>query len=171
VTGTLSDHFQEIASVRQFAQTWCSVCPNRSKNVSSTRFLVCAPGAWRLVRKPPMLRSGVAVRLKQVLDFAEYYASESPVRLFNPWRGKALLDRKCIVRRTTVLSTTRFPKAVGSGAPNAVRPEFHLKNKTSPNSSPNCAPKGLQIVLFAPPYSVDYIDTPCFTTALLTDRL
>jgi len=37
----------------------------------------------------------------------------------------------------TVLSTTRFPEAVGSGAPNAARPEFHLRSKTLPNSSPN----------------------------------
>jgi hypothetical protein len=86
-------------------------------------------------------------------------------------REKALLVRKCIVRQTTVLSTTRFPKAVGSGAPNAVRPDFHLKSKTSPNSSPNCMPKRLRIVLFAPPYSVEIISFPGFTIPLLTDRL
>src|SRR6202041_3999677 len=32
-------------------------------------------------------------------------------------------------------------------------------------------PKRLRSFLFAPLYSVDYIDTPCFTTRLLTEGL
>lgn len=86
--------------------------------------LTCAPGPRRLVSKPPMLRSGVAVKLTQYLDFAESQAREMPVHLFNPWCEKALLDRKCVVMQKTVLSTTRFPKAVGSGVPTPVRPSF-----------------------------------------------
>jgi hypothetical protein len=43
--------------------------------------------------------------------------------------------------------------------------------KASPNSSPNCAPKGLQFVLSAPVYSIDNIASPGFTTALLTEGL
>src|ERR1700733_14701430 len=40
---------------------------------------------------------------------------------------------------------------------------------SSPNSSPNCAPKGLQFVLSAPLYSIDNIGSPALTTALLTE--
>jgi hypothetical protein len=72
---------------------------------------------------------------------------------------------------TTVLSTTRFSEAVGSGVPNTVRPKFNLRSKTSPNSSPNCLPKRLRIVLFSPPYSFEIISFPGFTIPLLTDRL
>jgi len=76
-----------------------------------------------------------------------------------------------VLPEVSVLSQTRFPEAVGSGAEDDVRPEFILKSKTSPNSSPNCMPKRLQIVLFAPPYSFEIISFPGFTIPLLTDRL
>jgi len=42
---------------------------------------------------------------------------------------------------------------------------------SSPKPSPNCAPKRLQIVLFAPLYSVDNIAAPRLMTALLTEGL
>jgi hypothetical protein len=42
---------------------------------------------------------------------------------------------------------------------------------SSPNSSPNCAPWALQILLCAPLYSVDNIGAPGFMTALLTEGL
>ena len=76
-----------------------------------------------------------------------------------------------VLPEVSVLSQTRFPEAVGSGAEDDVRPEFILKSKTSPNSSPNCMPKRLQIVLFALPYSFEIISFPGFTIPLLTDRL
>ena len=51
----------------------------------------------------------------------------------------------------TVLSTTRFPEAA------------------SPNSSPNCAPQGLQKLLCAPLYSVENMCAPAFTIRLLSE--
>jgi hypothetical protein len=87
-----------------------------------------------------MLRSNFSEELTQFPEFAE---------------SETAPDRSFIASPTTVLSTTRFPKAVGSRRQMPSRPEFHLKRKTSPNSSPNCAPKRLQLVLFAPPYSFE----------------
>jgi hypothetical protein len=114
--------------------------------------------------------------LTQFPDFAEFFPAESEtgeasVHVFNPVTRKIFTRPELHRQATTVLSTIRFPKAVGSGAPNAVRPEFHLKSKTSPNSSPNCLPKRLQIVLFAPPYSFEIISFPGFTIPLLTKGL
>src|ERR1700743_120886 len=67
-----------------------------------------------------------------------------------------------------VLSTTRFPEAVMKTSLRAAT-EYSSREKTSPNSSPNCAPKELQIVLSAPLYSADNKSSPALTTALLTE--
>lgn len=96
---------------------------------------------------------------------------EVPIHVFNLVIRKIFARPEFHRQATTVLSTTRFPKAVGSLAPNAVRPKFHVKSKTSPNSSPNCAPNRLQIVLSAPLYSVENMCTPRFSIRLLTEGL
>jgi hypothetical protein len=60
----------------------------------------------------------------------------------------------------TVWETTLRAKAEGLS---------HLK--TSPNSSPNCAPKGLQIVPLGSAYSTENKRTPDATGRLLTEGL
>ena len=50
---------------------------------------------------------------------------------------------------------------------------FHGQDReqNSPNSSPNCAPQGLQIRLGAPLYSIENKGTPTLTRRLLTEGL
>src|ERR1035438_9433742 len=97
------------------------------RNAFPSHILALAPGPRRLVSKPPMLRSGVAVWLTKFLDSAESYAPRDDSSPLQPGGAKKFYSiGSAIVRQTTVLSTTRFRKAVGSGAPNAVRPELNL---------------------------------------------
>ncbi len=46
-----------------------------------------------------------------------------------------------------------------------------IENRTSSNSSSNCAPQGLQILLCAPLYSVENTCAPAFMNRLLTEGL
>jgi hypothetical protein len=46
-----------------------------------------------------------------------------------------------------------------------------IENRTSPNSSPNCAAQGLQILLCAPLYSIENTCAPAFMNRLLTEGL
>jgi hypothetical protein len=46
-----------------------------------------------------------------------------------------------------------------------------IENRTSPNSSPNCAPQGLQILLRAPLYAIENTWAPAFMNRLLTEGL
>jgi hypothetical protein len=46
-----------------------------------------------------------------------------------------------------------------------------IENRTSPNSSPNCVPQGLQIRPWAPLYSIENKGTPTLTRRLLTEGL
>ena len=92
-------------------------------------------------------------------------------------RGGKLVSSFSARFRCSVLSTTRFPEAVSrmlksvQTKSNAELAECSSRRKTSPNSSPNCAPKVLQLVLSAPLNSIDTIDSPRLTTALLTEGL
>jgi len=84
-----------------------------------------------------------------------------------------LVVRNCAKQGTgelpkSVLSTTRYPETVGRWD---FDPEPNAHLLISPNPSPNCAPKGLQIVLLAPIHSIDNIGAPPFMTALLTEGL
>jgi hypothetical protein len=55
----------------------------------------------------------------------------------------------------------------------SIRPTagYSTHAQTSPNSSPNCAPKGLRNCLSCPLYSVDNTCAPRLMIPLLTDRL
>jgi hypothetical protein len=46
-----------------------------------------------------------------------------------------------------------------------------IENRTSPNSSPNCVPHGLQIRPWAPLYSIENKRTRTLTRRLLTEAL
>lgn len=118
-----------------------------------------------------MLRSDFAEGLTQFPDFAEFPAEfetgEAPVHVFNPVTRK-IFTRPELHRRANNRSVHDQVSKSGWVRGAKCRPTgISSQEETSPNSSPNCAPKRLQIVLFAPLYSFEIIGFPGFTIPLL----
>ena len=154
-----------------------SVTRQLRRRRSKVDFALLSTRLQEAAERPPsrMLRSDFADELTQFPDFAEFLAEsetgEAPVHVFNPVTRKSL-TRPEVHRQASDRSVhDQVSRSGWVRRANTVRPEFNLKSKTSPNSSPNCVPKRLQIVLFAPPYSFEIISFPGFTIPLLTDRL
>jgi hypothetical protein len=160
--------------VPKFGANWCASmhsAESSTMHIMNSLCLICDPLRRHAKTTKTDLKSadpGHVLYLAPRSRRFDKSGRSPPQCLARGVREVSTLGMKSFLLPHYVLSTTRFPEAVGGQISYRLLAEYF---KTSPNSSPNCAPKRLQIVLSAPLYSVDNTRSPALTTALLTEGL